>query len=252
MYRILFIIVLFLFVSKVSCAQDTLILSTGEVVFAKIIEVGEQELTFKAENEPNSPIHTIELSKIFMVILKNGKRETYKIDNSPSAYSQEEDEMLPTLNDETFKVKLVGQKVLTSKNKKNITTQESVNAFLGERLFTKIEIGYLVRTDGKQNDKEIQISITPNTKEVSELLWEKYENVSGKGASWQVPYSFFSPNDSSTCYVNILYRKNPNREIFSLFENYISKKYTLQDCSSSKKKILSIALLWLRVNFKKQ
>ena len=60
--------------------QDLIELKSGEEIKAKIIEITETLIKYKEFEFQTGPIRNIEISKVFMIIYENGKREKFTIE----------------------------------------------------------------------------------------------------------------------------------------------------------------------------
>ncbi len=63
-------------------AQDKIYKTSGEVIEAKVIEIGTKEIKYKAFANLNGPIYTIDKQQIIKVVYEAGNTETYKDDLS--------------------------------------------------------------------------------------------------------------------------------------------------------------------------
>ena len=79
MKKIIYLSLVFFFVSLSSVlAQDKIYKKGGEVIEAKIIEIGVDEIKYRLFNVAEGPVYTIEKDRILKVIYDNGRVETYQ------------------------------------------------------------------------------------------------------------------------------------------------------------------------------
>lgn len=78
MKKLIYLTFLFLFIGIIqSKAQDKIYKKGGEVIDAKIVEIGVDEIKYKIFNVADGPIYTIEKDRIIKVVYENGRIETY-------------------------------------------------------------------------------------------------------------------------------------------------------------------------------
>jgi hypothetical protein len=79
MKKLIYLSLAFLFVSLSSVlAQDKIYKKGGEVIEAKIIEIGVDEIKYRLYNVADGPAYTIEKDRIIKVVYENGRVETYQ------------------------------------------------------------------------------------------------------------------------------------------------------------------------------
>lgn len=79
MKKLIYISLIFLFGGIVNAqAQDKIYKKGGEVIEAKIIEIGVDEIKYRLFNVADGPVYTIEKDRIIKVIYDNGRVETYQ------------------------------------------------------------------------------------------------------------------------------------------------------------------------------
>ena len=79
MKKLIYLSLAFFFVSFSSAlAQDKIYKKGGEVIEAKIIEIGEDEVKYRLFNVADGPVYTIAKDRIIKVIYDNGREETYQ------------------------------------------------------------------------------------------------------------------------------------------------------------------------------
>lgn len=71
-------------------AQDIIIKKNAEEIKAKILEIGESNVTYKKFSNPNGPSYTIPKSHIFMIKYQNGEKETFNDMSSPNEPQKQE------------------------------------------------------------------------------------------------------------------------------------------------------------------
>ena len=76
MKKLYFLCVCFL-IGYVTNAQDKIFRKNGQVVKAKIIEVGTTEIKYKLPDDPESPVYVLEKDRINKVQYENGKTDTF-------------------------------------------------------------------------------------------------------------------------------------------------------------------------------
>ena len=78
MNRLLCIIVLLMTTGALSVkAQDKIYKTNGEVLEAKVLEIGEAEIKYKVFVNLNGPNYTLSKQQVVKVVYENGKTETY-------------------------------------------------------------------------------------------------------------------------------------------------------------------------------
>jgi hypothetical protein len=249
------IAVLLLFFAKAK-AQDTLVLNDGTEMYVKVLEIGDNTVSYKKTENITGPTYTTDLSKIFMAIYKGGKRESFtKDNNTPTSANQLKDgnakdnaTAKAVIHDKIFEVRLTGTHTEPDNKNKFITISAGVDAYVNGKVFTA-----MVLVTQKAVKQQVQgattITITAISEKLQQLLWEKYESYSGKGYRWDLPPGFFSM-DSSSCSIRFYQQKTGNKEILG-FGGLSFTSLGLRDCSSLENKLLSVALVWLETNFGK-
>lgn len=58
-------------------AQDIITKNDGTDIQAKVMEVGQSQISYKKYSNPNGPTYTLSLSDIIMITYENGEREMY-------------------------------------------------------------------------------------------------------------------------------------------------------------------------------
>ncbi len=58
-------------------AQDKIYKKTGEIIEAKVIEIGETEIKYKLFSDINGPTYSLDKLRIKQTIFENGRKETY-------------------------------------------------------------------------------------------------------------------------------------------------------------------------------
>lgn len=86
MKKILLIVVLF--ATQVTMAQDVIVTKQSERIDAKILKVTDKEVEYKKQNNPDGPTFTLSTSKIATIIYKSGDVQTFNVkDESESGTS---------------------------------------------------------------------------------------------------------------------------------------------------------------------
>ncbi len=71
------LILLALFLSLHTFAQDKIYKKNGEVIEATIVEIGETEIKYKLFNDLNGPTYVLDKDRLKKTVYKNGREETY-------------------------------------------------------------------------------------------------------------------------------------------------------------------------------
>lgn len=72
------VIILFLLASSTVIAQDKIFMKKGEVIKAKITEIGVAEIKYKLFDEPDGPVYVIEKDRLLKIEFENGRKASYK------------------------------------------------------------------------------------------------------------------------------------------------------------------------------
>lgn len=70
-------------------AQDIIIKKDAEEIKAKILEIGDNDVTYKKFSNPDGPTYTIPKSDIFMIKYQNGEKETFNEPTGNQVQKQE-------------------------------------------------------------------------------------------------------------------------------------------------------------------
>lgn len=70
-------------------AQDIITLRSGDDIESKVIEVGENEIKYKKQNNLDGPTYSIKKSKVFMIKYENGEKDVF---DKPSIKDQEQND----------------------------------------------------------------------------------------------------------------------------------------------------------------
>ena len=54
---------------------DFIVLKTGEVISAKVVKIGTNEIEYKNCDNPDGPLHTVKTQNVFMIKYANGTKE---------------------------------------------------------------------------------------------------------------------------------------------------------------------------------
>ena len=242
-------------------AQDTLILNNGSEMYVKVIEVGENIISFKKNDNPQGPTYSKNISDIFMAVYKGGKRETFQATSNQTDSVQTknlQDVSMNILSDKSFEVRLLETKSIPDKNKKGITVSATIDTYYQGGWFSQINVNFYQISNAQLDYTKVNysywkksfITFSLNSESLKKILFQKYENEAGKGA-WALPPDFFSLK-SSLCSIAFLEQVNLMGSDFVIGGKLNSTILNLADCTSVEKKILSVALLWLQTNFEKK
>lgn len=257
---LIFTMFFFSFISVKLKAQDVLLLNNGTEVQVKVIEIGENSITYIKFENINGPTYSFLTKEVFMVIYKNGKRETfstnYESKDSPKTDVKDDKNtanIIAALNNNDFEVRLIKAETLPDKKNKKTNVNAVIDVYRNGAFFTKLDLkGSQVKNKELDYSKingsyYLRSSFYIYSKEYSGFFYQKYESYGGKGKGWALPPKFFTTG-SSGCSVAFLTQNGFNRE-----QNWngglTAIKFDLQDCSSIENKLLSIVLVWLDVNF---
>lgn len=241
-------------------AQDTLVMKDGSEIYCKVIEIGMGTVSYKRADNLQGPTYTVNTGKIFMSLYPGGKHELFTNGEDSLVAGGSEEKIsggsgkVDSLSDGPFRVLLTETKV--SRDKKNaVVISANVDAYINGRLFTNVTVAIYQRTDvsldfeGHLNDNYLSksaISFSASER-IQNFLYEKYENLAGKGYGWALPPQFFG---KGACSIAWLDQRAANKEFIGV-GGYSTTRLPLKDCSSPEKKILSATLLWLKLNFGK-
>lgn len=84
---ILFLFLLLLNITPL-CAQDEITFNSGDILKAKILEIGKEEIVYKKFENLSGPSYTVKKDLIFMIKYENGTKDIFKADSpvaGPSA-----------------------------------------------------------------------------------------------------------------------------------------------------------------------
>jgi hypothetical protein len=87
----LLIIITLLFSASLIHAQDVLILKTGEIIGAKISEVGIPEVKYYKSSNLNGPVYLAAKKAISMIVYQNGEKEYFPSDTTLSGNMRQPD-----------------------------------------------------------------------------------------------------------------------------------------------------------------
>lgn len=77
MKKFIILITLSFVVIDISNAQDSLIMRTGVIVLAKVIEVGGSEVKYKTFDNLNGPLHSVLKTDLLMIRYENGTKDVF-------------------------------------------------------------------------------------------------------------------------------------------------------------------------------
>ncbi len=58
-------------------SQDTLITRKGELIGAKVLEIGKEEIRYKKYSNPDGPVYVIDKSDVVVIEYQNGSRDVF-------------------------------------------------------------------------------------------------------------------------------------------------------------------------------
>ncbi|UAY52642.1 hypothetical protein [Ferruginibacter albus] len=244
-------------------SQDTLILEDGTERYVKIVEVSDDSISYKMTGNKTGPVYSIDIDKVFMAVYPHGKRETFsggtnaenvKIATQPSNTAAAIPKTI-SLSGYGFDAYL---KVSSATpDKKGVSCNATIDVYSGGSYFTQISFNAYQRTDKKldfrnltgsyYNKSYVLMNIVTGMP-CDKLLFQKYENDYGVGNGWALPPNFFSSH-ADICSVAVFDPTKTTRKYYTGIGTAYT--YNLLDCNSIEKAILSISLLWLKMNFTK-
>lgn len=262
--RLFIFIYLFFLASKTTWCQDTLILKNGIEIYGKVVEITDQSLSLKeiTTDSTRSYIHLVPLHDVFMIFYRNGKRETvFNNDNQQQKQTFENKESSAEshvgLTSGLYQIELMRSEVIKDKKDRAKIVSCVVKVLYNSNLFDSLGV-YIYQSKEPVQDfssprnaylSKNYMTITTSSSRLSYILFQKYENVLGKGYGWAIPPDFFSKeNNLKNCEIAFLEQKSGNKEVLG-FGGISFKKYPLIDCTTVEKRILSAALNWIEVNF---
>lgn len=100
-----FLILIILLLEALSLhSQDRIHKKRGDVITAKITEVGVDEIKYRLEAEPDGPVYVIEKYRLAKIVFANGRVETYHSQlKDPSLYTGQQKSATPILKWEEFR-----------------------------------------------------------------------------------------------------------------------------------------------------
>lgn len=106
-------LILFLFCSLFTMAQDKIHKKNGEILEAKVTEVGTTEIKYKIFTDQAGPVYTIEKEQIIKIIYESGRVENYQLsaDSTKTKFSIHTEKRAQNVF-----VELLGQGLLFSAN----------------------------------------------------------------------------------------------------------------------------------------
>ena len=246
-------------VSITARAQDTLVLQDRKELYVKVIEIGDNKISYRKSDNLNGPLYSCSLRDVFMAIYRGGRREMFDapvLHNAGAAPNSHEPP--PPVNlvmtDETFR--LVLKQIGNTGYRKNYdAVSGEVDVFTGNDFFATVSFVAMQRKDTRLDFSHPRpahagksgISMQISSKQLSEYLFEKYENSAGSGLGWVLPYGFLTGEGCQVAYL-----KKPRQtdtDVAWLQGKLDFEKYDLKSCASVEEKMLSIVLLWLKKNF---
>lgn len=76
--KIIFTLLFILFNAAAAFAQDIIVKNDKSEIKAKVLEIDETYIKYKQWDFQDGPIYSIRKANVFMIIYKNGKRETFE------------------------------------------------------------------------------------------------------------------------------------------------------------------------------
>lgn len=134
----LFIVLACLLISTCMKAQDTIVKITGEIIPAKITEVGMTTLTYKKANFDDGPSFVINKTDVLQVRYRNGRREDFAKLPDPNAISG--NTLSPSNSSNPMNQNNSSSSASANQNQQN--NQKPVKGLPGDE--------YKIQTDGKK------------------------------------------------------------------------------------------------------
>lgn len=85
--KILCFIIILMFCKVIGNAQDLIILRNGNEIQAKVLEIKQQEITYKNWTNIDGPTYTKSKTDIFMIKYANGSKDVFEIEKNPANIS---------------------------------------------------------------------------------------------------------------------------------------------------------------------
>ena len=253
-------------------AQDTLVFHDSHELYVKIVEIGEDKITYRRSDNLNGPLYSCSRADVFMAFYRGGAHEIlYKTAGPDATRAGAGDQgSAPaqfTLADETFHLEL---KHIDSKKVKNsIVVTGDVDVISGNALFATVEFTANQRLDAALDFSHPRpahvfksgITMTITSTQLKDYLYEKYENPAGNGLGWVLPPGFLGgaktgpATSGGTGPCQVAYLKKPKQgetDLTWLQGKLEFEKYDLKSCGTLEEKLLSVVLLWLNKNFTPQ
>jgi hypothetical protein len=76
-------------------AQDTILLTSGEEIAARVTEVGTDRISYKRFSNQDGPVYVIEKNQVFMIRYQNGEKEVF---NQKKITSQGTQQVIPPMS----------------------------------------------------------------------------------------------------------------------------------------------------------
>lgn len=245
-------------------AQDVLVMTDGSEQHVKVTEIDGNDI-FYVQGGQSGPVSKIHSSKVFMVIYMDGTRETFKAQEEyftkPVAEKRSDPEGKGAttfhLSRGLFMVNLVSYVGRNDFKKNGFVVNAAVDVYYAGRLFSSVSVSSYQRSDKDFDYKKPNarywrnnwVTVSAQSEKISHILFEKYENVLGKGFGWVIPPDFFSKS-TGVCTIAFLDQNPTSKEVVG-FGRISHVKLNLHDCSSPEQRLLSVVMLWLDVNFSK-
>src|SRR5438105_2065164 len=65
-------------------SQDNIYTKKGDVIPAKVLEIGQDDIKYKKESNPDGPLYTLSKSDVTLIEYKNGMKDIFSGSGQPS------------------------------------------------------------------------------------------------------------------------------------------------------------------------
>lgn len=246
-----------LLVGSYTNSQDLIIFNDQSEKKVKVVEVDESFVQYRIGNT-EAGITRIAKHEVFMIIYEGGRREIFANSVTPppaiinSNYVFENDGK--TLESDGFNLRLINVEDESDRKAKIARASIEVHfngahfAVLSAYIYQRIDKSIDFSNPNRKLWNKSRIVISSKTKNIANILYQKYESEFGRGYGWAMPPGFLS-NTSNACQVAFLDQKFSNKEMLG-FGGISSGKLKLKNCQSVDMRILSVALIWIDANFR--
>ena len=166
------------FLGFIMSAQDIITKNDGTDIQAKVLEVGQSQISYKKFSNPNGPTYTLNLSDILMITYENGEREMYdttaeKKSSLPqgvmtyNSWSGKISVGGVTIEDEMLDRYFSPEDVQLFKSGKSVSTVGSILAYVGALPFG-YSIGYMAA--GETDETNLALLIGGGTVMVTGIV----------------------------------------------------------------------------------